>query len=73
MPEKVYKVADVFGINRDLPVNYVERTGIDDKLINNLSRDHHIVIFGSSNKERPAFVNIVWLMTITSSSRVKII
>jgi hypothetical protein len=31
-------------------VNYVERKGIDDKLIENLTRDHHIVIFGSSKQ-----------------------
>ena len=48
--EHVYKVAEVFGINRDLPVNYVERAGIDEKLIENLTRDQHIVIFGSSKQ-----------------------
>jgi hypothetical protein len=50
MPEQVHKVADVFGINRDFPLNYVERPGIDDKLIENLTRDHHVVIFGSSKQ-----------------------
>ena len=53
-PERVHKVGEVFGINRELPVNYVSRQGIDDKLIDNLTRDHHIVIFGAQNKARPA-------------------
>ena len=38
-PERTHKVGEVFGINRDLPVNYVMRQGIDDKLIDNLTRD----------------------------------
>ena len=50
MPEKVWRVAEVFGINRSLPVNYVERKGIDDKLVDNLTRDQHIVIYGSSKQ-----------------------
>jgi hypothetical protein len=49
-PERIHKVGEVFGINRDLPVNYVLRQGIDDKLVENLTRDHHIVIFGSSKQ-----------------------
>ena len=28
MPEKVWRVAEVFGINRDIPINYVERKGM---------------------------------------------
>src|ERR1700731_2846536 len=49
-PERIHKVGEGFGINRELPVNYVSRNGIDDKLIDNLTRDHHIVIFGSSKQ-----------------------
>jgi hypothetical protein len=49
-PERIYKVGEVFGISRDLPVNYVLRRNIDDKLIDNLTRDHHVVIFGSSKQ-----------------------
>jgi hypothetical protein len=40
-PERMHKVGEVFGISRELPVNYVLRQGIDDKLIDNLTRDHH--------------------------------
>ena len=50
MSVKRHKISDVFGISCDLPLNYVVRPGIDDKLINNLTRDQHIVVFGSSKQ-----------------------
>jgi hypothetical protein len=50
MPAKVLRLAEVFGINRDLPLNYVERRGVDDKLIDNLTRDQDLVIYGSSKQ-----------------------
>ena len=45
-----YTTDQVFGISRDLPINYCERTGVDNKLIRNLTRDKHLVIFGSSKQ-----------------------
>jgi hypothetical protein len=45
-----YNVDDVYGITRDLPLNYVERDSADKKLIDNLNRKNHIVIFGSSKQ-----------------------
>ncbi|WP_303845085.1 hypothetical protein [Aeromonas sobria] len=45
-----YKTRDVFGISRDLPLNYVERKSVDKLLIDNLTRDKHLVIFGSSKQ-----------------------
>jgi hypothetical protein len=44
------KVVDVYGINRDLPLNYVVRKEVDDSFINNLTRDKHLVIYGSSKQ-----------------------
>ena len=41
---------DVFGVSRDIPVSYVERTHVDDKLLENITRDKHIIIFGSSKQ-----------------------
>ena len=41
---------DVFGISRDLPLNYVVRKSADVSLIDNLSRDKHLVIYGSSKQ-----------------------
>ena len=48
--ERTFKTADVFGITRDIPENYVEREGIDEKLVDSLSRKQHIVIYGSSKQ-----------------------
>ncbi|CAK8722042.1 ATP-binding protein [Candidatus Electrothrix aarhusensis] len=50
MPEEKNKVDDVFGINRDLPMNYQERSSADKVLVTSLTRDKHIVIYGSSKQ-----------------------
>lgn len=50
MPEPPHKTSDVFGINRDLPLNYVDRAKVDDYLVDYLTRDRHIVIYGSSKQ-----------------------
>lgn len=50
MVEKSHTVDEVFGVSRDLPMNYVTRSDVDDKLIENLSRSAHIVIYGSSKQ-----------------------
>lgn len=44
------KASEVFGISRNLPLNYVERSSADTKLVDNLTRDKHLVIFGSSKQ-----------------------
>lgn len=46
----VHTVDEVFGINRDLPLNYVTRKEVDEKFIENLARKQHIVIYGSSKQ-----------------------
>ncbi len=50
MVEKEYAVDEVFGINRDLPLNYVERESADKVLVDNLARSQHLVIYGSSKQ-----------------------
>ena len=40
----------VFGIARDVPMNYVTREEVDDLLIDSLARDKHLVIYGSSKQ-----------------------
>ena len=47
---KSLKTADVFGIGRDLPLNYVERKMVDGLLRDSLSRSKHITIYGSSKQ-----------------------
>lgn len=44
------KLAEVFGVARGIPRTYVARSYVDDKLINSLSRDKHIVIYGGSKQ-----------------------
>lgn len=46
----MHKLDDVYGVSRDLPLNYVVREGVDGGLVDALTRDQHIVIFGSSKQ-----------------------
>lgn len=46
----IHQSSDVYGISRDLPLNYIERSSADARLIDNLSREKHLVIFGSSKQ-----------------------
>ena len=41
---------EVFGISRDLPLNYTDRPKVDQLLVDNLTRAKHIVIYGSSKQ-----------------------
>jgi len=50
MPQADWTLDQVFGVRRDVPLNYVDRLDVDGKLIDSLSRDHHIVIYGSSKQ-----------------------
>ncbi len=49
---EVHKVADIFGVSRDLPLSYVERETVDNKLLDNLTRDKHVIIYGSSKQAK---------------------
>ena len=44
------KAAEVFGLSRKLPLNYVVRESADGVLVDSLTRDKHLVIFGSSKQ-----------------------
>ncbi|MFD1510684.1 hypothetical protein [Lacimonas salitolerans] len=48
--EKVNKTSEVFGVSREIPLNYVERTNVDDKFISCLAMQKHVIIFGSSKQ-----------------------
>jgi hypothetical protein len=43
-------MADVFGIAREIPANYVPRPKVDGTFIESLTRDKHVVVFGSSKQ-----------------------
>lgn len=46
----VYTMDDVFGLSRDVPLNYTTRASVDDALVENLTREKHIIIYGSSKQ-----------------------
>ena len=58
-PEVKHRVADVYGINRDLPQNYVARKEVDELFINSLTRDKHLVIYGSSKQGKTSLRSTV--------------
>lgn len=45
-----YNLDDVFGVSRELPLNYVSRDGVDKRLLAELKAKHHIVIYGGSKQ-----------------------
>lgn len=47
---KSYTTDAVYGISREVPLNYVSRQAVDDEFISNLGRDKHVVIYGSSKQ-----------------------
>lgn len=49
-PKDVHRATDVFGIQRDVPKNYVTRAKVDDVFVESLVRDKHIVVYGSSKQ-----------------------
>ena len=46
----IFSVTDVYGMNRDLPLNYVEREYADNLLLESLKRSQHLIIHGSSKQ-----------------------
>lgn len=48
--DNIYSTSEVFGISRELPLNYITRKNVDASLIENLTRDKHLVIYGSSKQ-----------------------
>lgn len=50
MPEAVHRASDVYGIGRELPMNYVVRKAVDEYFVANLTRDKHVIIYGSSKQ-----------------------
>lgn len=50
MPPQEHRADSVYGITRDVPLNYVARDSVDMSFIESLSLDKHIVIYGSSKQ-----------------------
>lgn len=47
---KKHTLDAVYGVSRDLPLNYVSRELVDDAFVDCLASDKHIVVFGSSKQ-----------------------
>jgi len=45
-----FEANEIFGLSRDLPLNYIERPDVDNKLKQELLAKKHIVIYGSSKQ-----------------------
>lgn len=48
-PNRV-RATDVFGVSRELPMNYVTRPAVDDEFVASLTRDKHVIVYGSSKQ-----------------------
>lgn len=46
----IHKTSDVYGIQRDVPLNYVPRDKVDTVFVDSLTRARHIVVYGSSKQ-----------------------
>ncbi len=44
------KLADVYGSSRDVPLTYQTREKVDDRFVNDLTRNKHIVLHGGSKQ-----------------------
>nr|WP_299244922.1 hypothetical protein [uncultured Halomonas sp.] len=50
MANETYNVDDVFGVVREVPLNYVPREKVDQAFVEALSRTNHIVVYGGSKQ-----------------------
>lgn len=52
-----YRIDDVYGMaRRRLPLTYVERPNVDARFLNEVGRDNHIVIYGSSKQGKTSLL-----------------
>ena len=50
MEDRIKKLTDVYGNTRQIPLTYFVRDDIDDRFVNDLTRDKHIVLHGGSKQ-----------------------
>lgn len=48
--EKINKLSDVFGNSRNIPMTYQPRHDVDDRFVNDLTREKHVVLHGGSKQ-----------------------
>jgi len=47
---KEQKLTEVFGNSRDVPLTYQIRTNVDERFVNDLTRDKHVILHGGSKQ-----------------------
>lgn len=55
----IYKLEDVFGLTRKIPLTYIERTNVDGIFQKSLKGKKHITVFGSSKQGKTCLKSIV--------------
>lgn len=50
MAEKVNKLGDVYGNSRNIPLTYQTRESVDNRFVNDLTREKHIILHGGSKQ-----------------------
>ena len=50
MEDRIKKLTDVYGNTRKIPLTYFVRNNIDNRFVNDLTRDKHIVLHGGSKQ-----------------------
>lgn len=48
--EKINKISDVFGNSRNIPMTYQTRVDVDERFVNDLTREKHVVLHGGSKQ-----------------------
>lgn len=48
--EKINKLSDVFGSSRNIPMSYQPRPDVDDRFVNDITREKHVVLHGGSKQ-----------------------
>jgi hypothetical protein len=52
-----FKLDEVYGIARQgVPRTYVSRPAVDDRFLNEITRDQHIVVYGSSKQGKSSLL-----------------
>lgn len=56
---KKYRVDEVYGVTRRrVPLTYESRESVDDRFLNEMRRDQHLVIYGTSKQGKSSLLKV---------------
>lgn len=59
MPSVTHKLDEVYGVTRrQVPLTYVSRPSVDDRFLNEMRRDQHLVIYGTSKQGKSSLLRV---------------